>query len=103
MNWTLFNKRLRAGRYHNANYQQVILCHLATNDTATKDELVKLLEKKNPHKVKANFDFRSCVVFPVLRDRKHLIIQDGENFTLNTDLNNSRRDEIKDFCKALMN
>ena len=103
MNWTLFNKRLRGGRYHNANYQQVILCHLATNDKATKDELVKLLEKKNPQKVKDNFDFRSCVVFPVSRDRKHMINQDGDTFTLNTELTQSRKDEIKDFCKTLMN
>lgn len=103
MNWTLFHKRLLAGRYHNANYQQVILCHLANNTKATKTELVQILEKNNPQKVKANFDFRSCVVFPVLRDRKHLITQIGDNFTLNTELTKSRRDTIKDFCKTVMN
>ena len=102
MNFKTFKKRLVNGRYNQANFQLVVLCHLTNKGQSTKEEIIKSLEVKN--KGLSGYDFRSCPVWRVLTQHKRMILKSSKGYDLNVEpMTPSQKIEILDFCKSVLN
>ncbi len=104
MNFKTFLKRVVNGRYNQANFQLVVLCHLTKQGQSTKEEIIKSLEVKNQDLVKQNYDFRSCPVWRVLTQHKRMITQSKKGYLLNVEpMTPSQKTQVLTFCKSILN
>lgn len=103
MNFEKLFEKIQNGRYHQANYQLVVICHLSqTPDLRdNKKAIAQALQDKNKAQKRDIGHFMNCPVWRVLTDHK-IITKISDGYKLNTNLSNSQKKKITKLCKELI-
>ena len=100
---TLLDK-IEAGKYNQANYQLVVICHLSQCEELrdNKKSISQAIANKNKALKKDASFFMSCPVWKVLTN-KGIILKIAEGYKLTTKLTKSEQKQIMKVCKELLN
>lgn len=105
MNITTLKEKIENGKYHQANYQLVVICHLSQTPELrdNKKSISKVLQQKNKGLKRNVSHFMNCPVWRVLTDHKIISkISDGYKLNLTPKPTNTQRKEILKLCKELL-
>lgn len=96
-------EKIQDGKYNQANYQLVVICHLAQTPELrdNKKAISEAIANKNKALKKDASFFMSCPVWKVLTN-KGIILKISEGYKLTTKLTKSERAEIAKLCKELL-
>ncbi len=95
--------KIESGKYDQANYQLVVICHLAQTPELrdNKKAIAQAIANKNKTLKKDVSFFMSCPVWKVLTN-KGIILKISEGYKLTTKLTKSERAKIAKVCKELL-
>lgn len=96
-------EKIQNGRYDQANYQLVVICHLSQTPELrdNKNSIAQAIADKNKALKKNVSFFKSCPVWKVLTN-KGIILKISDGYKLTTKLSNAEKKKIAKLCKELL-
>ena len=103
MKWDKLLGLIENGKYNQANYQLVVICHLSQMPELrdNKKSIAEAIANKNKALKKDVSWFMSCPVWRVLTN-KGIILKISEGYKLTAKLTNSEKKKIAKLCKELL-
>lgn len=96
-------EKIQNGKYDQANYQLVVICHLSQTPELrdNKKSIAEAIANKNKALKKDVSFFMSCPVWKVLTN-KGIILKISEGYKLTTKLSKSEKAKIAKLCKEML-